>query len=426
MEENLAIAKAAAQGTAKPEKSGKPLWLPKPSDIAWKNDRHVEDDSDTASLENSSESELDGDHVPWTFKPHPLLDSQKFIAPAVAAIAAGRTAVFEECIASMKQAMIAAGASEHSPDYDRAFAKSLTSILFELMQYHPAARMRWFAEWTWTAADCPIWKMEIPDWTLTYHSIVDNWRHDRAKLDILIEHCWHAGGGHSVGIFHDGIDALAYVLTTGVSHPPHGPDLPCVSKLPAACLTLLDQMKNVPPAIMHACRPGGDKAATVGAARLVREWIPILNSQYHDHLNERQLEDYIRLACQHDSGHTIFRLLFSKLHPDLGVPDDVGIEAAILKTERIRTHIKQVATVFGAKRIRAYLEHWPELMRLCTPLNLYQHRIVPAYQSLLMSLIGPEYKYKHDKIDPNAFDLGRIDLDILDPVLPCTMHAPPH
>ena len=346
------------------------------------------------------------------FQPNPYGAAERLTSLAFVAIATSDAVQLEASIQSMKQAMIADGTPEHNPRFDQALAHTLTDIFQQLTEYHPVARMRWFAEWMWQAF--PAWKMQVPWLALNRHPITEMWqRRDHARLDTYLEHCWRVGGQSTVTIFDDSVDALTDALTGKQPNkdiPWHMRKFLPPSPIPSECLALRERIKHVPPAIMQACRPDGEKVVTAGAARFVRIWVAALSRKWRESLSNSQLHDYIKLACQHDSGHTIYNLLFTNLHPDCGASADIGARASILKTKRIRTHIMQVASTFGARKIMAYLEHWPELMEMYMKQGVYAHEKSEAYITRFHSLIGPWP------------DSGN-DQDIPDPVARNTVHA---
>lgn len=315
--------------------------------------------------------------------------------------------------------------------YERSLGFSLSYIFDRAIRELPLQPVRQFCDWLWNRSGFPLWKVPIRRGEPDGHPFAPFLKaQDWERIELYIEQCWRVGGEAALNAFEDGHNAVRAMYgfpvndggepaknsassdSAGSSEKSSSsgsasgkrakPTLADELKREAQILRLLppdyfklgEKTAVIPRAVLEACKPGGNKSMTVGAARMVRATagglaeLPFDEQQQHP-----KLQNDIRLACQHDSPCSIYNVLRSRNFPESKERHKVSLQAVLHDTQYLRGYIQKQATAFGAKRVLEFLADWPELA-----------------QSLLS---GNDCKYDFENIE---HWLGHgIDTDIPDP-----------
>lgn len=194
---------------------------------------------------------------------------------------------------------------------DRAHAK-LRNILAEVLLDQPSRYFRWTSS-TLRSVFFNDDLTSLPPHLLTTLFLQRN----EAKFTAALEHAWYCSGkdqgANIADHFLEVVDRLQRPHGPSESRPPallpqwrHAVEHYISTSEEAAELwyTLI----TVPPSVMLHCDPLGAKENTCAAARTARA-ITHLAESASVSLKMLHLDQYARLACQHDSGHTINTML---------------------------------------------------------------------------------------------------------------------
>ncbi|TMS58826.1 hypothetical protein MW7_009000 [Imbroritus primus] len=292
---------------------------------------------------------------------------------------------FAATFATLHEKTIAYG-QEYQLPHPWGLEATLSKVLQEIVTdpLAHASTLRWLV--AQLAARVPAEHLPLP-WTYALAKVFKAAYAEKTpgkyteQFNVLHEHCWRIGRRGAIYMEMEmkslaarvsreeeeswGFKNYSYLERQSVRASP-------------LSMAMWRKILSVPRAVMHECTPGGNRQATVMAAKTARELL--LTTQYDEpHLSQSQFHDYILLACHQDSPHFIDGIVSEpNIRPGSGiVRREMDVATANVRTREMRAHVEGVAKEFGATKILTYLAHWPEIVPYHVGLE-WQHGILKA------------------------------------------------
>ncbi|TMS58827.1 hypothetical protein MW7_009005 [Imbroritus primus] len=201
----------------------------------------------------------------------------------------------------------------------------LRTVLSDILHEQPSRFFRWASQQL-RDVFLPVELPSLPPSTLATLFVQQN----EAKFTAAVEYAWHSDGRDLAWDVADTFLQAAEFLVRGnvaLEPFPNNALLPrwrrAVAQLIVADTTarkLWSKLTTVPPSIMRQCHAQGRKWETFAAARIVRSLADLAYFAKTPVVGD-QIDKYVRLACLHDSGHTIDALLVT--FPELRSTDNL-------------------------------------------------------------------------------------------------------